>query len=274
MEINNKSKCVVLFSGGTDSTASAYLAAEKFENIYLLTFKELATKSSPVPIENLQKLRVAFPNRTFIQKVIFIDETLKKISYDKYLKNIFGYGFYNLATPGFSSLSWHLHTIKFCLDHEIRQVFDGMTRELMHLPGHMPCVRKLFEILYHRSSIEFSSPVYDWDVPTEQRFTDRLIIDNHGFVSRPELKDSKRTTGYWLYQKGILPHPNVKGSLFDQRMQHDCYPFVVFNMFVFWWAEIVYGLKKYEQVIEQLMSDKMSLGQSMLDNGQISNEKI
>jgi hypothetical protein len=225
---------VVLFSGGTDSTCSAALCADKFESVHLLTFYEKATARSPVPIENISRLRNKYGAEKFIHRMISTDRLVEKISYEKYFSHLFRFGFYMLSTPGFSSLSWHVRTIRYCLQNEIRFVFDGMTKELMHFPGHMPEIREIFARLYASFGITFTSPVISWDVPADQRFIDRLIVDRHGFSTHPSALPEARTTGAWLFEHEVFPHANVKGSMFDHRMQHDCYPFVVYNMFVFW----------------------------------------
>jgi hypothetical protein len=226
--------CVVLFSGGTDSTCAAALCAERFSKVHLLTFYERSTRRSPVPLENVARLRKKYGEDRFIHRVISTDALVRKLSFENYFANLMRHGFLLLSTPGFSSLSWHLRTITYCQEHGIHTVFDGMTQELVHLPGHMPAVRAHFAKLYAANSIEFSSPVMGWEVPPDQRFVDRLIVDRHGFAASAELQRPTRTTGTWLYENGVFPRANVKGSLFDHRMQHDCYPFVVFNMLAFW----------------------------------------
>lgn len=257
------SKCAILFSGGTDSLCSASLAAEKFSEVHLLTFYEQATASSPWPKENVERLKKHYPQCIFKHSVYSTDEIVKKLSYDEYFKNILKFGFYNLSTTGISSLSWHIRTILYCRENQISTVYDGMTAELLHLPGHMPEIRSLFSQMYSYYGIEFSSPVINWDVPTDQRFMDKLIVDRHGFT---EVKnEKKRTTGQWLFDKGILPHPNIKGSEFDRLMQHDCYPFVVYNMLVFWFFEPIMGYEKFKLGLARFMQSKIEKAQNFID---------
>lgn len=260
---NNEQKCLLLFSGGTDSLCSAALLAEKFSEIHLITYHEKATEDSPVPTENVERLRKHYPQVNFQHHVVSTDKLVQAIGYESFFRNIFRFGFYNLSTPGISSLSWHLSSIIFCKSRNIKYVFDGMTKELMHLPGHHPDIRRLFTELYAEQGISFSSPVIDWKVPPDQRYVDRLIVDPHGFVKSDDLVTDK-TTGSYLYEKGILPHPNVKGSLFDQRMQHDCYPFVLFNIFVFWWAHFLYGEEKHNIFLIRFMNHKVNYARKIL----------
>lgn len=249
------SECVLLFSGGTDSMCSATLCAERYSHVRLLTFYEAATKNSPLPIGNYKKLSDYYGAERFSLQSVSIDKLVKTISYQNYFSMLLKHGFFMLATPGFSSMSWHLRTIAYCIENNIHHVHDGMTQELMHLPGHSKPFRKMITNLYKDYGIEFSSPVYDWPVPPDQRMMDRLIVDRHGFVAADEVQPHERTTGMHLYEKGIFPHPNVKGSAFDMRMQHDCYPFIVFNMFVFWFYLSFKNLDSYFLNIERLFKD-------------------
>jgi hypothetical protein len=258
--MNNK--CVVLFSGGTDSFCSAALACENHEEVHLLTFFEEGTKSSPIPTDNILKLRTHYPLVQIFHQTICTDRVLKILCYESYFKNLFKYKFLNLATPGHSSLSWHCESIRYAIQNNIVTVYDGMTRELLHLPGHMPEVREIFTRLYQKFNIRFSSPVVQWDVPPDQRFVDKLIVDQHGFTFKSS--DHLRTTGTWLYEKGLLPHPNVKGSLFDRLMQHDCYPFVIYNMLVFWIYEPLFGYEKFKLKLSKYFENRTALAERIL----------
>lgn len=251
----NATECVVLYSGGTDSTCVAALCAEEYSKVHLLTFYEQATRHSPIPKENVARLQKKYGEDRFLHQSISTDLLVKKISYENYLRNCLKYGLFILCSPGFSSLSWHLRTIMYCQEHGIKYVFDGMTQELLHFPGHMQKVREVFKELYKEFGITFESKVIDWSVPPDQRFIDRLIVDRHGFAARPDLK-VQRTTGSWLYENNIFPHPNIKGSLFDQRSQHDCYPFVVYNMFVFWFSDLLYTWENFEIKVASLFVEK------------------
>jgi hypothetical protein len=257
--------CALLFSGGTDSTCAAALCAEKFDHVHLLTFEETATRRSPVPLENLSRLRRKFGDAKFSLRLLSTDALVRRLAYHRYLRSLRRHGFFLLATPGFSSLSWHLRAIHFCKQRKIRNVFDGMTGELLHLPGHMPSIRKLFAELYAEYGIEFSSPVIDWPVPPDQRYLDRLIVDRHGFVAAPETRPEGRTTGRYLYESGIFPHPQLKGSSFDHRMQHDCYPFVLYNIFAFWLYPFLGNEAAFRNGLAQLFSERIRDGQRWLD---------
>jgi hypothetical protein len=150
-----------------------------------------------------------------------------------------------------------VRTILYCLENGIAHAADGLTRELMQFPGHMDSVMAHFRGLYARFGIEYSNPVRDWATPPDRQFLDHLIVDRHGFLP-PGEEASARTTGKYLYEKGILPHPDVKGSALDRGMQHDCYPFVAFNLFAFWMYLGFNGYEAYSERMGALFLEKTS----------------
>lgn len=263
---------VVLFSGGTDSTCAAALLAERFRRVHLLTFREEGTRGACLPGRNVEALRNRFGRKRFSHRLIGVDRLLRKISYDRYGSYVRRHGFFMLSTCGFSSLCWHVHTIAYCLERGIRHAADGLTRELMHFPGHMDGVLEELRGLYREFGIEYSNPVRDWDVPPDQQFLDRLIVDRHAEFpqalerwlepgpARPEsgVEPRGRTTGRYLYQLGLMPHPNVKGSALDRSMQHDCYPFVLFNIFAFWYYLSGHDYAQYAERMRRLFQEKIA----------------
>lgn len=257
-------RVAVLFSGGTDSTCVAALMAEKYAEVHLLTFHEYATRNSPIPTKNIERLRACFPATTFMSAVFSVDGLVRHFSYENYFVNLWNHGWYVLATCGFSSLAWHLRTILYCKQKGITHVVDGLTRELMHFPGHMDTVIREFVKLYERHGITYENPVREWMVPRDQQFIDRVIVNRHSdFMPTHE---EPRTTGVYLYERGIFPSPNVKGSSFDRAMQHDCYPFTLYNIFAFWGNLSHMPYELFAERIAVLIREKIAVGEDLLSD--------
>jgi hypothetical protein len=262
---NTAAECAVLYSGGSDSTCVAALMAERFARVHLLTFEELATRGSPSPAGNVERLRAEYGAERFVHRLFSVDRLLERVSYERYWRNLRRHGLYLLSTPGFSSLSWHARTVAYCLDHGLAHAADGVTRELQHFPGHLDGVLRLFQGLYAGFGIDYRNPVRDWDVPPDQQFLERLLVSPHGFGPAPEASRA-RTTGAWLHARGLMPSDNVKGSALDQSMQHACYPFVLFNMFVFWRC-LAYGdMAEYERREARLFAEKAETVRGWLED--------
>lgn len=232
--------------------------AERYARVHLLTFEDVATRGSPCPTANVERLRAKYGADRFVHSLLPVDRILERISYERYARNLRRHGLYLVSTPGFSSLSWHARTIAYCLDHGIAHAADGVTKELQHFPGHLEGVLHLFGGLYADLGIAYENPVRDWEVPPDRQFLDRLVVSAHGFGPEPETP-ARRTTGVWLHERGLLPAPDVKGSRYDFAMQHSCYPFVLFNIFVFWYCLAYHDMAEYERRIERLFVDKIDV---------------
>jgi len=259
--------CVILYSGGTDSTCVAALLTERSRRLHLLTFYEAATRDSPLPAANVGRLRDRFGEDRFPHSVLSVDALLRRLNCDRYACYLRRHGFFMLSNCGLSSLAWHVRAIVYCLDNGIRRAADGVTRELGHFPGHMDPVLRELKGLYARFGIEYENPVRDWDVPADQRLIDRLIVDRHAseFEPAPEPRSPSRTTGRYLYELGLLPHPNVKGTDLDRSMQHACYPFVLFHIFAFWLYLPFHEYAEYEARMAGLFKEKIQDAARWLD---------
>lgn len=257
-------ECALLYSGGSDSTCAAALMAERHERVHLLTFEDLATRGSPAPSGNVERLRAKYGVERFVHALIPVDRLLERISYERYWANLRRHGLYMAATPGFSSLCWHVRTIAYCLDRGIRHAADGVTREFTHFPGHQDAFLRLARALYADFGITYENPVRDWETPPEKKFLDALV-STHGFEQDAAARP-RRTTGAWLYEHGLMPAPDVKGSHLDQSMQHSCYPFVLFNIFVFWYCLAYRDRAHFERRCAALFADKFAVARGWLED--------
>ena len=253
-------RSAVLFSGGTDSMCAASLEAENCDEIHLLTFFESSTKEAAFPSENAQRLSQRFPDVDFTHKRFNIDDLVKQISYAKYFSHCLRFGLYNLSHPGFSSLSWHIATLSYCLSHGIEKVSDGLTRELMHFPGHMDAVNTFLKEMYSEFGVIYSNPVRDWDIPGDQTLLDRMIVDKHGYALNLEDEEGSTTTGQYIHKLGLTAVSNIKGSKFDHGSQAQCYPFVFYNFLFFW---LLLNISSYERIASK-MKDLLSTKADMI----------
>jgi hypothetical protein len=255
----------ILFSGGTDSTCVAARMAETHAQVHLLTFYEHATRSSTNPVGNVELLKAHFPKTSFVHHLFSVDALVRHFSYERYLRNVREHGLLMLATPGFSSLSWHTRTITYCMDHDITEVADGLTRELMHFPGHMDEVVEQIRLLYERFGIRYHNPVREWPTPRDQQFIDKVLVNRHEEFNFGGMAQERRTTGRYLFELGLFPSDNVKGSRFDQSMQHDCYPFGIYNVLAFWGRLTFEPYPLFCDKISNVMRKKIEEAAALLD---------
>lgn len=261
-----RASVAILYSGGTDSTCVAALCAQKFRQVHLLTFYEHATRNSPVPRRNINLLRKHFKDIKFMSRVISVDRLVKHFWYESYFERLKKHGFLALSTCGFSSLSWHVRTIIYCRQNNISYVADGLTRELMHFPGHMDEVVEQLRDFYREFGITYENPVRDWPTPPDQQFIDKLIVNNHGseFFLGDENTGQRKTTGYYLFKLGLFPSPNVKGTKLDFSMQHDCYPFTLYNVMTFWGFLSTEPYELFQKRVSDIMKEKIGNAKALI----------
>ncbi len=266
--------CALLFSGGTDSTCAAAVMAENFGVLHLLTFYDLSNPS-PSPTGNVEKLSNHFTDTKFVHEFICTDSLVKHLTFDKYLSYLTKFGFLALSNCLFSSMSWHIRTLVYCLENQIKTVADGLTREMLYLPGHMDLFISEIRDLYKSFGIQYENPVRDWDVPDEQSVYDRFIVDQHGFSFPSEEKEKikKKSTGQYLFNLGIFPHPNIKGSIYDKKMQHDCYPFILYKIMIFWVYLQIFSMPRLEKNICDLTRKKIEDIKPILESFNLSRDQ-
>lgn len=259
---SGRGDAVLLYSGGTDSTCAAALLAQRFDRVHLLTCEERGTRGSPAPSGNVERLREKYGRERFPHELLSTDALLRRVWYTGYLRFLLRHGFFMSANCGFSSLSWHVRAIAYCLDRGITHAADGVTRELVHFPGHMGGVLAVFRELYAHFGIEYTNPVRDWDTPPDVQFLEKLIVDLH---LAPPPDAPGKTTGRYLFEQGLLPGPNIKGSPLDMAMQHACYPFVLFNIFAFWCYLPFHTYEDYERRMTALFTEKAAQARLWLE---------
>jgi hypothetical protein len=264
--VSAREEAALLFSGGTDSTCAAALAAARHERVHLLTFRELATRRSPVPEGNAARLRARYGAERFPHRVIDVDPLVRRLAYGDYARALRRHGLFLLATPGFSTLAWHARAIAYCLDRGIPRCLDGLTRELMHFPGHMDWFVEAARGLYARFGIAYENPVREWPVPPDQQLLGRFVVGRHPELTEWTPEAAEGTTGMYLYKEGLFPHPNVKGTRLDRSMQADCYPFVLYHLFAFWYYLPARGPELFEAGLRGLFAEKMELAASWLED--------
>lgn len=264
-------KIVILFSGGTDSTLAAALATNSFDEIHLITYSRLGIASVENSKVNALSLQEKYNNKKIIHKIIKIDKLFNHVSYENYFKNIIKHGFMNLSTCGLCKLSMHIRTIKYCMDNEIYHVSDGANAGMSMFPAQMKSVIKELEKMYMDFNIHYSNPVYDYDAPEEAKFIKNTHVLSTAPKEEPVLekrqnveKKTTKTAGQVLYNMGLAPAPNVKGSEYDRKRQPRCFQFIIFNIFAIKYFLEKYSYKEYEERTTEYFKSKIKTCSDLL----------
>ena len=241
-----KTNAIVLFSGGTDSTLTAAMYAKKYDKVHLITYDRFGIFEVENSRNNAKKLQDKYGQDKFVHKIIKFDKIFKKVAYQKYVKNILKHGFMNLSTCGLCKLSMHVMTVVYCLENDIKIVADGANKGMEIFPAQMDTVLNEIRTMYSEFDIIYSNPVFDHNPPEDKSH----IKDENMALLQSQIQNLKKeeklpqkeehqapskTTGELLFDEGLAPDQNIKGTRYDQKRQPRCFQFMLFSVYVNQW---------------------------------------
>ncbi|MEA5001050.1 MAG: hypothetical protein VB017_04110 [Endomicrobiaceae bacterium] len=245
-------EAVILYSGGTDSTCAVFLKAPEFEKIHLISYRRYGIFNTSNIDYNVARLQALFGKDKFVRTVIDIDKMYKLVVYDDYFKNLFKFGFFNLAVCGLCKMAMHMRTILYCIDNGIDTVFDGANKDAGSgiATDQVKEVVSVITDLYKSFNISYSSPVYEMNGPKNLTWQAKLGL------SKEEEPEDVKTTGTFLKEKGFFDSDNVKGSLIDKKMQARCFQQFLSNMALNSHFIEKYGVEKYKKTLHEFFTAK------------------
>ncbi len=254
----------VLYSGGTDSTLTAYKAGERAERVHLLTYRRLGMVRVENSDTNVAALRERLGAERFVRPPLMpVDRLFRHVSYERYLRDVLRHGFMVLTTCGLCKLAMHLRTLVYCHDHGVSTVWDGANHNMTIFPAQMVEVMVQMRELYAMAGVRYESPVFEYDDDQGMDFGSALYGLNPARGSRPEDAD-RRTTGRELHELGILPEADVKGTAHDKRMQARCFQFVLFNLCARWYYLERGSLDAYREKVIAYYGRKIERSRSLV----------
>lgn len=221
--VNENCVCVQ-FSGGSDSTLTAYKVSQEFAQVHLLTFRHFGHIDIENSRRSFTKLDKKFPGK-FYHSIIDVDDIFERIYYHQYLKNFLKYRSLLLQFTCFAcQAAFQISTIIYCKKNNIFHVRDGANTEYEDAsPMQMIEVKKEIKRFYTFYGIIHDSPIYDeFDTDRSDNQLFRL-----GLREQPNIKNNpqlyKKYQGYckfmpastiWLrYQKKCKGFPDVVQKL-------------------------------------------------------------
>jgi len=214
-------KVAVLFSAGSDSSLAAAMAAECFREVHLLTYKRLGIFKLGNIVSKVELLGKRYPDAVFNSQVLSIEEFFKDVSYEHYLSNLLKFGLRLVSVCGLCRLAMHWRTIIYCLEYNIKNVYDGASNRSRVFPEqNMEVMVKNISLLYADFGIAYSAPVY--------------------YTKDAELE---------LYNRGIIPVKRIR--LTERDLQPVCIDNFLFSRFVYYylgshsWEKYVQGLAQF-----------------------------
>jgi hypothetical protein len=184
---DKKASVCILFSGGSDSSLTAYRMSQEFECVHLLTYRQIGQLNIDNSRISFAILNEKFPGK-FIHTLIDINKMFRTIYYRRYIRNMIKYRTLQMQFTCFACQAcFHIHTIIYCLQKGIRDVRDGANTEYEEAsPMQIPIVKNEIKKLYADYGILHDSPIYQ--------------------------EHSQNRSDYQLFQLGLRPQPNIKDN--------------------------------------------------------------
>jgi hypothetical protein len=264
-----KNEVVLLYSGGTDSTLAACLLAEQYDRVRLITFSRFGLYSVTNPRVNVAKLKDRYGEDRFVHDIVPYDGIFRLVSYDRFLKNLFKHGFFLLSTCGLCKVAMHVRALIYCLDHGVKRLCDGANKGMELFPDQQPGVIGMLRRMYAKFGIDYTNPVFDFEGPQDIEFADRFHLERlPGLAAERNAaftENKKKTTGTRLYELGIMPSDNVKGTPLDRKMQPRCFQFILFNTWLHWYYMPYADMKQYVRESDELFREKVERFTGLLE---------
>jgi hypothetical protein len=130
----------------------------------------------------------------------------------------------------------------------------------------MPGVIEQIKNMYASVGINYTNPVFDYEGPQNMEFLDKLKLRQTSSKEQEVafVENIKKTTGYRLFNLGLMPSVNVKGTKIDRKMQFRCFQLILFNVFVKWWYLPNHSYAQYEKATVDFFAGKASVFTEML----------
>jgi hypothetical protein len=155
---------LVLFSGGSDSTMAAFLAAQRAKTVYMATFKRFGIFGIDKSQVNFQRLCARFPETEFIRIFDNFEKEYREVAYHDWLRDLWNYGFAPVSVCGICKLGMHWKAIQTCKERGIGVVYDGAAHAARKFPEQNKVVfLDSLTKLYGENGILYETPVYDVD---------------------------------------------------------------------------------------------------------------
>jgi len=225
---------VLLYSGGSDSTAAAVLLARDYDRVHLVTYSRLGIGDVSRSGANVRRLEKRLGTEKFEHHFLDIEKLYKHIAYDKYFRNLLKHGYFMLSTCGFCKLAMHARSILLAREVGSNSVSDGANASNYLLPAQMEGVIGELKRFYKHFGIAYENPVY-------------RLEDDKCYITKGYIKEAARL----LHSEGILSDDEVEQIRndylkYDDKIQARCSDVMLFDLFSAFYYVPRHGYRKYE----------------------------
>lgn len=156
-----KKRCVVLYSGGLDSSLTACVMIEQGYDVDLLHMNQGALISNNLFEIRYQEIIETYPNSNITLSDIKIAGDFRNIALASIEQDILEHGV-NLVCLG-CKLAMHARAIGYCLHNNIKMLADGATKRQDRYGEQRKCAIDRIKGLYREYDIDYVNPVYEYE---------------------------------------------------------------------------------------------------------------
>lgn len=211
-------KAIVLFSGGCDCTLAAAQVAEQkdFNEIVLLTYEVPVSCLDENSKRNIPFLEKSFPDIVFTHEMIPVGNILNKVITKKKLQFVLKHGLIEASLCLHCRLAMHIRTIMYCIDNDIRHVFDGSNVTMALWVDQTRKGLEMVDQLYSAFGITAKHPVF--------YYAGDDLFDLVKYLGEDDLKNIiHKSTSHELHEMKIIQDKNHKSDyLSSYRVQPVC----------------------------------------------------
>jgi hypothetical protein len=132
-------------------------------------------------------------------------------------------------------------------------------------PDQMQCVLDELRKMYAHFGLTYSNPVYFMTPPEEKPFVSEANLQVMPGLAPPRQGDGGKTPGERLYELGLAPEANVKGSPYDRQRQPRCFQLILFNVFALQYFKAAENYDRYSEQTLAFFKDKIATATRILD---------
>lgn len=169
-----------MYTGGLDTTLAAYLLAEKFDKVHLLTFDFKSNLFINFSKKNVETLKNIFKKK-IIHRIINIDNLIF-IIHKNFFNQIIKYKSPFIYELG-CRFAINIAALNYCLKNQIKFVGDGTSIEQNHWPEQGKEYINYVNTFFLQNGISYLTPVYNFG----SRNIRRSFLIKKGFKLGPKI---------------------------------------------------------------------------------------
>jgi len=202
------SRALVLFSGGSDCTLAAAKVAEqkRFDEILLMTYRVPVSCMDENSKRNIPGLAKKYPGVRFTHQMLPVDGVLRSVLAKNKLRNLLRHGLIEASFCLHCRVSMYVRTIMYCLDHDIRHVFDGSNVTMALWVDQTPDGIQIVDRLFASFGISLEHPVFYYVGD------DIFDLAKYFAVGESVGRFVHTSTSHELYDLGITTQKNQKSD--------------------------------------------------------------